>query len=494
MTVYLVGAGPGDPGLMTVRARELIAAADVIIHDRLIPVTALDGARPDARLIYAGKQGGGEQVPQSEITSMLVDYGRKGTVVVRLKGGDPFVFGRGGEEAEALREAGVSFEVVPGVTAGIAASAYAGIPVTHRDLASSVAFLTGHEDPDKPDSALDWKALAAFPGTLVVYMGVRQLGAIASRLIAAGRAPDEPAAVVERGTMAGQRTVVATLATLARAAAEAGVRAPAVAIIGPVVELRAQLQWLESRPLHGVKVAVTRAREQASRLAERLGALGAEVLVAPVISTETLPGPPPDLDAYDLICFTSPTGVAALFERLGAAGRDARAFPPPSAARVAAIGPATARALLERGIRADVVPAQAVGEALAAALGDVPVSRALVARAREARDIVPDALRARGAEVDVVAVYETVVEPLDEETVEAVAAADYITFTSASTVRNFLAAAGGAQAWLARGPARPRVASIGPVTSAELCACGLSPDVQATNHDTDGLIDALIRA
>ena len=494
MTVYLVGAGPGDPGLMTARALELIALADVIIHDRLIPVSALDGARADAQLIYAGKQGGGEQVPQSEITRLLVEHGRVADIVVRLKGGDPFVFGRGGEEAEALVEAGIDFQVVPGVTAGIAASAYAGIPVTHRDLASSVAFLTGHEDPDKPGSALDWAALAAFPGTLVVYMGVRHLQAIAARLIAAGRAADEPAAVVQSGTLPGQRTLVATLATIAARASEARIGAPAIAIFGPVTALHGQLRWLERRPLHGVSVAVTRAREQGSRLAERLQALGAAVVLAPVIRTKSLPGPPPDLGSYDLICFTSPTGVEALFERLDAAGLDARAFPGSERTRVAAIGPATARALAARGIRADIVPAQAVGEALAEALAGLPVARALVARAREARDVVPESLRAHGAEVDVVAVYETVVEPLDEQTLEAVAGTDYITFTAASTVRNFLAAAGGAQAWLARGSARPRVVSIGPVTSAELRAQGLSPDIEAQSHDIDGLVDALVGA
>jgi len=494
MTVYLVGAGPGDPGLMTARALELIEAADVIIHDRLIPANALDGARADAQLIYAGKQGGGEQVPQAEITRLLVEHGRAGGVVVRLKGGDPFVFGRGGEEAEALVAAGIAFEVVPGVTAGIAASAYAGIPVTHRDLASSVAFLTGHEDPGKAGSALDWPALAAFPGTLVVYMGVRHLQAIAARLIAAGRPGEEPAAVVQSGTLPDQRTVVGTTATIAALAAEAGIGAPAIAIFGPVAALHEQLRWLERRPLHGVSVAVTRAREQGSGLAARLQALGASVVLAPVIRTELLPGPPPELEAYDLICFTSPTGVQALFARLHAAGLDARAFPGGGRAKVAAIGPATARALLAHGIRADIVPAQAVGEALAQALAGQAVTRALVARAREARDVVPDALRAQGAEVDVVAVYETVVEPLDELTLEEIAAADYITFTAASTVRNFLAAAGGAQAWVDRGPARPRVVSIGPVTSAELRAQGLSPDIEAQSHDIDGLVDALLGA
>jgi uroporphyrinogen III methyltransferase/synthase len=261
-----------------------------------------------------------------------------------------------------------------------------------------------------------------------------------------------------------------------------------------VAALHDRLGWLEQRPLHGVSIAVTRAREQASRLAERLRGLGAEVIVAPVISTQILPGPAPELDSYDLICFTSPNGVEALFERLDAEGLDSRAFPSRSQTRVAAIGPATARALRARGISTDVMPEKAVGEALAEALGDVPVKRALVARAREARDVVPDALRERGAEVDVVAVYETVVELLDSEQAAAVAAADFITFTSASTVRNFLAAVGGREAWLARGQSRPRAVSIGPVTSDELRRHGLDPDVEAEDHDIDGLVAAIMRA
>jgi uroporphyrinogen III methyltransferase/synthase len=494
MTVYLVGAGPGDPGLMTARSLELIASADVIIHDRLIPASALDGARADAQLIYAGKEGGGEQVPQAEITRLLLERGRSAEVVVRLKGGDPFVFGRGGEEAEALIDAGIAFEVVPGVTAGIAAPAYAGIPVTHRDAASSVAFLTGHEDPEKPDSALDWRALAAFPGTLVVYMGVRQLEGITARLIEGGRPEDEPAALVQRGTLAGQRSVQGTLATIARLAVEQQIKAPAIAVFGAVAALHDKLGWLERRPLYGVTIAVTRAREQASRLAERLRALGADVVVAPVIRTQALAGPAPELDGYDLICFTSPNGVDALFERLAAEGLDSRAFPPRTKARVAAIGPATARALEKRGIVTDVMPDRAVGEALAEALGTVPITRALVARAREGRDVVRDGLRARGAEVDVVPVYETVVEELTPEQIAAVYAADFITFSSASTVRNLLAAVGGAEAWLSRGNSHPRVVSIGPVTSDELRLHGLEPDVEAEEHDIDGLIAAIIDA
>jgi uroporphyrinogen III methyltransferase / synthase len=487
MTVYLVGAGPGDPGLLTARALELIAAADVIIHDRLIPATALDGARPDAERLYVGKEGGGPSVTQQEIGGLLLEHGAAGRAVVRLKGGDPFVFGRGGEEAELLREAGIPYEVVPGVTAGVAASAYAGIPVTHRDAASAVAFLTGHEDPDKPESALDWEALARFPGTLVVYMGVRQLPQITERLRAAGRAASEPAAVIERGTLPDQRVVSATLETIAEVAAEAGIRAPAISLFGSVASLRRNLAWFESRPLHGRRIAVTRARAQASELAGRLRELGAEVVEAPAIRIVARPGPAPELAGYDLVCLTSPNGVGALFDRLAAAGRDARAF---AGITVAAIGPGTARALAERGIVADVVPerfvAEGLVEALAAANRGRPFARALVARAAEARDVLPDALRERGTEVDVVALYETVAEPFTDAERRAVAGADLITFTSSSTVRFFFAAAGDALR------ADTRVVSIGPVTSETLREHGRPPDLEAGRHDIDGLIEALV--
>jgi uroporphyrinogen III methyltransferase / synthase len=472
VTVYLVGAGPGDPGLLTVRGAELIARADVILYDRLVPAEALSGARPDAELLYVGKQGGGEQVPQSETERLLVEHGRAGRTVVRLKGGDPFVFGRGGEEALACLEAGVAFEVVPGVTAGVAAPAYAGIPVTHRELASGVAFVTGHEDPSKPGSALDWPAIAAFPGTLVFYMGVRALPRIAEQLMAGGRPGDEPVAVVERGTMAGQRTVLSTLSSVAADAAD--VRAPAITLVGPVAGLREQLAWLERRPLHGVSVAVTRARAQASALAARLRELGAAVVEAPAIRTRSLDTSLPDVGSYDLVCVTSPNGASELFSRLG----DVRVL---AGVTVAAIGPGTARALRERGIVADVVPARAVAEGLVEALASLDVRRALIVRGREGRDVLPDALRARGASVDVVALYETVAEPVDAAVVSGV---DYVTFTSASTVRYFLEAVAGV--------GEARVVSIGPATTAALREAGLEPSVEADPHTPEGLVSALL--
>ena len=474
---------------MTQRALELIARADVVLYDRLIPAGALEGARPDAELLYVGKSPAAASVPQEEINALLVEHGRTGATVVRLKGGDPFVFGRGGEEAEALAAADIPFEVVPGVTAGVAAPAYSGIPVTHRHEASAVAFVAAHEDPSKNRGLIDWDALAAFPGTLVLYMGVSRLADVSKRLIDAGRPPDEPAAVVERGTMPGQRTVTAPLAEIAVAAAD--VKPPAVTVIGPVARLREGLTWIEQRPLHGRRVIVTRARAQASALAATLRGLGAEVVEAPAI--RIVPRPvdadvarmAAEIGSYDLVCLTSPNGVSLLFEALAARGQDARAL---AGATVAAIGPGTARELAAHGIRADVVPERSVAESLLEALATVDVTgkRALIARAADARDVLPDGLRERGAEVDVVALYETVGEPLEESVADALAAADYVTFTSSSTVTRFLDAAGG------RVPNGARVVSIGPVTSATARERGLEVHVEAERHDIDGLIEALV--
>ena len=475
--VYLVGAGPGDPGLLTVRALELLREADVVIHDRLVPPEALEVVTGE--LVYVGKEGGGEQVPQDETNRLLVEHAKAGRSVVRLKGGDPFVFGRGGEEAEVLRDAGIAVEVVPGVTAGVAAPAYAGVPVTQRGMASAVAFVTGHEDPDKGRAgtgSIDWAALAGFPGTLVFYMGVRALPRIASRLVEEGRAATEPVAVVERGTMPGQRLVRGTLGDIAERASEAGVRPPSITVVGPVAGL--ELEWLEAaRPLAGVRVAVTRARAQASALAARLRGLGAEVVEAPSIRIEPLDAEVPDLASYDLLCLTSPNGVERLFELV----RDARALAGPT---VAVIGPGTARALRAHGVEADIVPERSVAESLVEALPR-DVRRALVARAEEARDVLPDALRERGAEVDVLALYRTVAEPLGDAAREAALGAEYATFTSASSVRFFAEAAGGLSG--------PRIVSIGPATSEELRRHGAEPDVEAEVHTPDGLVDALVR-
>jgi uroporphyrinogen III methyltransferase/synthase len=491
--VYLVGAGPGDPGLLTARALELIARADTILYDRLIPAQALEGARADAELLFVGKQGGGDSVPQERTQALMIERARAGHTVVRLKGGDPFVFGRGGEEALALRDAGIEFEVVPGVTAGVSAAAYAGIPVTHRGISTGVAFITGHtqagtdagragEDREQPEPELDWRALAAFPGTLVFYMGVRQLERIAGSLVDAGRPSSQPVALVERGTLPDQRTVTGTLATIAGLADREELKAPAITIVGEVVGLAGRLQWLRRGPLAGRTVAVTRARAQTSELARALEKLGATVVQAPSIRTRALPGAPLDPAGYDLICLTSPNGVEFMFERLRAGGRDARAL---AGARIAAIGSGTARALAEHGLTPDVLPERFVAESLVEALAELQVRRALVARASQARDVLPDALRARGVEVEVLELYETVAEPLSEQALASARAADYITFTSSSTVRFFLQAGG------APSPST-RIASIGPVTSAALREHHMEPHVEALQHDVEGLVEALL--
>jgi uroporphyrinogen III methyltransferase/synthase len=481
--VVLVGAGPGDPELITLRGLKWLRRAEVVVYDHLAAAELLDEAPAGTLQIFAGKSAGRHCLEQSAINAVLIHHAQAGRLVVRLKGGDPFVFGRGGEEAEVLRRAGIKFEVVPGITAGIAAAAYAGIPVTHREAASAVAFVTGHEDPAKPESALDWRALAAFPGTLVVYMGVRQLRAISEQLLAGGRSADEPAALVQRGTFPDQRTLSATLGTIAERASAERFRAPSIALFGPVAALREQLQWFERRPLAGVTVAVTRARAQSSGLAARLRGLGAAVVEAPAILIAPIDGPAPELEPHDLLCVTSPNGVHLLFDRLARAGRDARAL---AGIRVAAIGPGTAAALREHGVIADVVPERFVAEGLVEALAGVPVRSALIARAAQARDVLPDALRERGAAVEVLALYETVAEPLDEAQLEAVRTADYVTFTSSSTVEFFFDALGDGSGLAAR------LVSIGPVTSASLRGRGHEPDVEAASHDIDGLVGALL--
>ena len=489
--VYLVGAGPGDPGLMTTRSLDLIVAADVIVHDRLIPRDALSVAQPDAELIYVGKEPGSASVPQDGIAELLIDRARQGKLVVRLKGGDPFVFGRGGEEAEALADAEIPFEVVPGITAGVAAPAYAGIPVTHRDDASAVAFVAGHEDPEKEDSALDYEALARFPGTLVFYMGVKALPRIAEALVEAGRDGSEPAAVVERGTLPGQRAVSSNLEGIAAAAEEAGVRPPSVTIVGPVAARRERIAWLERRPLHGKKVVVTRARAQASELARQLDALGAEPVELPAIRIE------PRLDSkevreaieslhtYALVCITSPNGARLLFEAMAAQGRDSRAL---ANASVAAIGAGTETALAAGGILADIVPERFVAEELVEELNKLELDGkpVLIARAAEARELLPDALRKRGAQVDEVALYDTVAVTPDPEELERARDADFVTFTSSSTVRNFMAASSNGV------PEGAKVVSIGPITSEAAREAGLTVDIEAERHDIDGLVEALL--
>jgi uroporphyrinogen III methyltransferase/synthase len=482
MTVYLVGAGPGDPGLATRRAAELLAGAGVVVYDRLAAPALLDLAPPDATRISVGKAPGRAEATQDEINALLVEHGRAGRTVVRLKGGDPFVFGRGGEEAEALAAAGVPFEVVPGVTSAVAAPAYAGIPVTHRGVASHVTIVTGHEDPTKDRGEVDWEQLARVGGTLVVLMGAGRIESIAARLLAGGLAPDTPVAAVTRGTLPEQRTRRATLGTVAAALPEP----PAAIVIGPAAGL--DLAWFERRPLFGRTVVVTRARAQASELRATLEGLGARVVELPAIVVEPVPGAVPELVDFGWLVLTSANGVAALFDRLAAAGRDARALAGP---RIAAIGPGTAAALAARGVLADLVPERFVAEGLLQAFPEParPGERVLVARAEAARDVLPEGLAARGYAVDVLALYRTQPAPPDPDTLAAVRAGrvDAVTFTSSSTVTNFCDAVGPLDP-------QPLVVSIGPVTSETARRRGLRVDAEAAEHTIDGLVAALLDA
>jgi uroporphyrinogen III methyltransferase/synthase len=494
--VYLVGAGPGDPGLLTLRARDALARADVVVYDALISQRLLDHAPAAAERIYVGKRAAAHTLSQDEINRLLVERARTGATVLRLKGGDPFVFGRGGEEALALAEAGIPFEVVSGVTAGVAGPACAGIPVTHRGLASTVAFVTGHEADDKPDSALNWDALARLRGTLVFYMGVSNLPTIAQNLVAHGLRPETPAAVVHWGATPRQKTVAGTLATLPDLAARAGLEPPAIIIVGEVVALRERLNWFERRPLFGRRIVVTRSRAQASDLVARLEALGADAMEMPAIRIE----PPADAgplhaaarnpEAFDWIVFTSTNGVEAFFGAMKAEGLDARAL---AGRRVAAIGPATADRLAQFGIRADLQPEKFTGAAVAAALvarESLAESRILLPRADIAPRALAAALAAQGALVTEVVAYRTVPDLSGREAVaEALAAGqvDWLTFTSSSTVRNLLEIAP-AEAVRA---SRARIASIGPTTSATLRAAGLEPTVEADPHTIPALVDAI---
>ncbi len=484
MTVYLVGAGPGDPGLITVRGAEVLGRADVVVYDRLVDPSLLDLAPADAERVYAGKAPGAPEMDQAEINALLVDRARAKGNVVRLKGGDPFVFGRGGEEAEALAAAGVPFEVVPGITSAIGALAYAGIPVTHRGASTHFTVVTGHEDPAKGSADVDWSALARTGGTLVILMGAGRVGEIASRLVEGGLAPDTPVAAVRNGTRPDQETVRATLATVA----DAGVQAPAAIVVGDVASL--DLTWFESRPLFGRSVVVTRAREQASELRNRLEVLGAEVLELPAIAIEPIEFDVPQLDRYSWVVFTSANGVTSFFERgLASGDLDARAF---AGLRIAAIGPGTAAALAQKGLHADLLPERFVAESLLDAFPPPSADgvRVLIARAQNARDVFPAGLSERGYEVEVLAVYRTVTATPDPASLERVRGGevDALTFTSSSTVTNLCDLLGEIPA------PQPLVASIGPVTSKTATERGLRVDVEATEHTIDGLVDALLRA
>ena len=479
MTVYLVGAGPGDPGLLTVRGAEVLARADVVVYDRLSVASLLDLAPPTAERVSVGKSPGHKSMEQDEINALLVERGRAGRTVVRLKGGDPFVFARGGEEARALADAGVPFEVVPGVTSAVAVPAYAGVPLTYRGLSTSFTVVTGHEDPWAATET-DWEAVARVGGTVVILMGVATRRAIAERLMAGGLAPGTPVAAVTWGTRPDQTTVRTTLAELGRTEVDA----PATIVVGEVAGL--DIRWFESRPLLGRRVVVTRARAQASELAARLHELGADTIEVPVIEVRPAGDGGAALRAaaarageYDWVVFTSANAV----ERFVPLLRDARDL---GAARVAAIGPGTAEALRRLALVADLVPEEFVAEALLDVFPPGP-GRVLLPRAAAARAVLPEGLRAKGWEVDVVEAYRTEPVPQSEERLAAARRADAITFTSSSTVTNFVAAAG-------RDAVPPIVACIGPVTAETARSCGLVVDVVAAVHTIDGLVDAVVVA
>ena len=477
MTVFLVGAGPGDPGLLTVRGAEVLATADVVVYDRLSVLSLLDLAPPTAERISVGKTPGYPSAAQEEINALLVERGKSGERVVRLKGGDPFVFARGGEEAAALADAGVDFEIVPGITSAVAVPAYAGVPVTHRGLSTSFTVVTGHEDPWAATET-DWEAVARVAGTIVVLMGVATRDAIAARLIRGGLAAETPVTAVQWGTRPEQRTVRTTLGELGAAAVDS----PATIVIGEVAGL--DLAWFERRPLFGRRVVVTRAATQASTLVRRLRTLGAETVEVPSIEiTDASDGGAALRDAasrvasYDWVVFTSTNTVERFMPLL----RDARAF---GAAKVAAIGPGTAEALASRNVVPDLVPERFVAESLLEAFPPGP-GRVLLPRAAVARDVLPDGLRAAGWEVDVVEAYRAQRATLRPETLDAARAADAITFTSSSTVSGFLETAG-------RDAVPAVVACIGPVTAATAREQGLDVAIESPVHTVDGLVDELV--
>lgn len=495
--VYLVGAGPGDVDLITVKALELIKKADVIVYDYLSNKRLLDNAKKGVEIIYVGKKGGDHTLPQDDINRLIVDRAAKGCVVVRLKGGDPFVFGRGGEEAEEILSAGLMCEVVPGVTSAAAVPAYAGIPLTHRDYTSSVSFITGHERFEKDKSSIDWEHFGRIRGTLVFLMGIKNLEHIALMLMQHGRSKDTPAALIRWGTTPRQQTLVSTLENIAYDAKQQDFKPPAIFIVGDVVNLRNHLSWFENRPLFGKTIVVTRAREQASGLLKILKESGAECLEFPTIkiippeSWEAIDKSIESISEYQWIIFTSVNGVKYFFKRLVQKGYDSRRL---ARAGVVAIGPKTASTLEDYGIVADIVPDSYRAESIISVLlaKGINGQKILIPRAREARDILPAELLKHGAMVDVVTAYETVMpESGTEEIINRLLSGtlDMVTFTSSSTVTNFLKMLKGHDVKdLLKDVA---LASIGPITSGTIIKNGLNVKVEAEEFTIDGLITAL---
>ena len=488
----LAGAGPGDIGLVTLRTKEAVEQADVVIYDYLCNPEILNWARPDAEIVYAGKQAAAHTLSQSEINDLIVRRAKEGKLVVRLKGGDPFVFGRGAEEAEVLFEAGIPFEIVPGISSAIAVPSYAGIPITHRDVTSSFTVFTGHEDPAKEESAIDYAALVQSRGTLVMLMGAARLSKVVAELRGHGASPTMPVALVRWGTTGRQETVVGKLDNIGEIALD--IEPPVVAIFGDVVSYRQRLKWFEDRPLFGRRIVVTRTRQQAGVLSGQLRSLGADVTELPTIKIV----PPENLmefgelvrDSfqYDWVVFTSPNGVTAFFELFFKLYDDARAL---GSARIAAIGPGTAKRVKDFHLAVDLQPEEAVAERLVETFQrheSVENLKFLLVRAANARDVLPKRLAQMGAIVDEAIAYRTVPETDDitgARTRFVDEGADLITFTSSSTVENFLALK---LPW----PKGIKTASIGPITSGTMKDAGLRVDVEATQHDIDGLVEAIV--
>ena len=496
--VYLVGAGPGDPGLITVRGLECVGKAQVLVYDRLASPQLLAAAGEGAELIYVGKSAHQHALSQDEINALLVRKAQDGKIVVRLKGGDPFVFGRGGEEAEVLVEAGIPFEVVPGVTSAVAVPAYAGIPVTHRGYTSTLAIITGHEDPTKDSGDIDWAKISTGAGTLVFLMGVGNLPLIVESLIKNGRSPDTPAAVISWGTEPRQRTVTGRLDEIAEKVRQAAITPPAVTVVGEVVHLRERLRWFDTRPLFGKRVLVTRAREQASILCARLRDLGAEP-----VELSTIKIAPPDdfgpldqaierLSTYQWVIFTSVNGVESFMRRLWSRGYDARAF---GAVKLAAIGPVTAQELEKSALRADYMPGEYVAEAISEGITVSPGDRILLPRADLARPALAQELAAQGALVDEVVAYRTVPDETARAKVRMLldTKPDIVTFASSSTVQNLAAALRSelGENW-ASALAGATIACIGPITAQTAQELGLKVDVVAPEHTIEGLLEAIV--
>jgi uroporphyrinogen III methyltransferase / synthase len=493
-TVYLVGAGPGDPGLLTLRAAELLRSADVLLYDALASDAIVSLAPSSCERIFVGKRGGNHAMPQAHIEELAILKAREDKRVVRLKGGDPFVFGRGAEEAQTLRAAGIPFEIVPGISSAIAAPAYAGIPVTHRSYNPAFTVATGHEDPTKAASTIDWARLADPHRTLVLLMAIGNLREIAAQLVKHGLAASTPVAVIQDGTRPTQRTVVATLETIAERVAEAGISAPAITIVGDVVRLREEIAWFERGPLFGKRVLVTRPAHQAASFAAELYSRGIDPILAATIVIE----PPDDphaahhavdeLAAYAWIVFSSQNAVDVFFDRLASLDADARYL---GHAKVAAIGTKTAAKLRDHGIRADLVPAEFVSEEIGRALIEASKhgDRVLVFRAQDARDVLPEMLEDAGLSVTTIAAYKTRFVR-DPEFAEKTARADIITFASASAVAGFVEALGGKERALEAASGKV-IACIGPVTAEAAQSNGLSVDITAEVFTTAGLLDAL---